>query len=258
MIAMNQFIPIVVAGLMAGAMNAMGGGGSFVTMPALIAAGVPSVQANSTSTIALFPGGITSAWVYRDQLGPMGSVALRPLLLATLAGGASGAILLLSTPVTTFDLVLPWLLLIAGLALAFGRGIGEWLRARCHISATAVLAIQFCLGIYGGYFGGGVGIMMMAIWSLLEQRDLKSLHAPRTLMVSAANAMGVAIFIAARAVYWPEAITMLIAATAGGYGGAHIGRRMPSHIVRTATLTLIAGITLTFFVRAYAVRLPWL
>ncbi len=236
-------------------MNALAGGGSFVSMPALIAAGVPSVSANATSTAALFPAGLASAWVYRDDLGPVGAVALRALLFATLAGGVVGALLLLWTPTATFDLVLPWLLLLAGLALAFGRRLGEWLRRRCRINPAAVLLIQFGLGIYGGYFGGAVGIMMMAVWGLLDQRDLKSLNAPRTVMVSAANAMAVVIFMVARAVYWPEAIVMLIAATMGGYGGAQIGRRVPAHLVRTATLLLISCITLLFFVRAYGALL---
>jgi uncharacterized membrane protein YfcA len=107
------------------------------------------------------------------------------------------------------------------------------------------------LGIYGGYFGGAVGIMMMALWGLLESRDLKSLHAPRTLLVSAANAAAVLIFIAAHAVHWHETSVMLIGAAAGGYGGAQIGRRAPSTWIRAATLFVTLSITLLFFIRAY-------
>jgi hypothetical protein len=158
-------------------MNALAGGASFVTLPALIAAGVPSVNANTTSTVALYPGQLTSSWAYRDGLGPIGSVPLR--------------------------------------------------RRRWRIGAPAVLGVQFCLGIYGGYFGGGVGIMMMAVWSLLTDRTLKSFNAPRTLLVSAANAIAVLIFIAARAVYWREAWIMLATAMLGAYCGSLIGRRAP-------------------------------
>jgi uncharacterized membrane protein YfcA len=248
---MESFILVAGAGLLAGAMNALAGGGSFVSLPAMIATGVPSVQANASSTVALLPGGIASAWAYRDRLGHVGPVRLRSLLLATLAGGLAGAILLLYTPTDAFDRVLPWLLLLASLALAFGRGLGGWLRRRWHIRASVVLIVQFGLGLYGGYFGGAVGIMMLAVWGLLDGRDLKSLNASRTLMVSTANFLAAMIFVFARAVYWPQTAVMLVAAIAGGYGGAQLGRRLPSRVVRAGTLLITVGITVAFFVRAY-------
>lgn len=248
---MDQFLLVAGAGVVAGAMNALAGGGSFVSLPALIAAGVPSVLANTSSTVALFPGGLASAWAYRGGLGPVGSVSLRPLLLITLLGGVTGALLLLWTPTKVFDVVLPWLLLLATFALAFGRQLGEWLRRRWRIRPAAVLGIQFGLGIYGGYFGGAVGIMMMAVWGLLDNRDLKSLNAPRTLLVSVANIMAVLTFILAGAVQWPETITMLIAATFGGYGGARIGLLLPPRVISAGTLFLTGCITLAFFARAY-------
>jgi uncharacterized membrane protein YfcA len=254
---MDLFLLLSTAGLLAGAMNALAGGGSFVSLPALMAAGLPSVQANASSTVALFPGGLASAWAYRDGLGPVGKVALRPLLLTTLAGGVSGALLLLWTSPQAFNLVLPWLLLLASLALAGGRRLGEWLRRRWHIRPALVLAIQFGLGVYGGYFGGAVGIMMMAVWGLLDKRDLKSLNAPRTLLVSAANAIAVLTFMLAHAVRWPETMVMLVAAIAGGYGGAQIGRRAPPQLIRALTLLLTAVITLVFFARAYLPALSW-
>jgi uncharacterized membrane protein YfcA len=249
---MDNLILVFGAGLLAGAMNALAGGGSFVTLPALIAAGVPPVLANTSSTVALFPGGLASAWAYRDGLQPVGAVPLRALLAATLCGGLAGALLLLRTPSASFAAVLPWLLLVASIALAFGRRIGAALRARVRIHAHAVLAVQFLLGIYGGYFGGAVGIMMMAMWGLLDGRDIKHLNAPRTLMVSAANAVAVLAFIAAGAVRWPETLAMLAGAVVGGYGGAHAGRRTPARAVRALTLLATAAITLAFFVKTYA------
>jgi uncharacterized protein len=240
------------AGMVAGAMNALAGGGSFVSLPALIAAGVPPVQANTSSTVALFPGGLASAWAYRDGLTSIRTISLRALLATTLCGGLVGAILLLRTSSAAFTFVLPWLLLVASVALAFGRRIGEALRARWHIHAYAVLAIQFALGVYGGYFGGAVGIMMIAIWGLLDNRDLKHLNAPRTLLVSAANMVAVLAFIVANAVRWPETLTMLVGAIIGGYGGAHIGRRAPPSIIRGITLLTTSCITLVFFVKTYA------
>lgn len=248
---MSPLFLVAGAGLIAGMMNALAGGGSFVTLPALIAAGVPSVNANTSSTVALFPGTLMSAWTYREGLGPIGSVTLRPLLIATFIGGALGAVLLLSTPIKTFDLVLPWLMAVATITLALGGRLGEMLRRHWRIGAAAVLTVQFCLGIYGGYFGGGVGIMMMAVWSLLGDRTLKSFNAPRTLLVSAANTIAVLIFIAAQSVRWREALVMLAAATLGGYWGALIGRRAPAAVVRTGTLLVSVSITLAFFARAY-------
>jgi len=232
-------------------MNALAGGGTFVTLPALIAAGVSSVNANTTSTVALFPGQLTSTWAYRDGLGSIGSVPLRLLVIATFVGGALGAILLLRTPIKTFDVVLPWLLAIATAALAFGSRLGEMLRRRWRIGVPAVLVVQFCLGIYGGYFGGGVGIMMMAVWSLLSDRTLKSFNAPRTLLVCAANTVAVLIFVAAGAVRWREGLVLLAAAILGAYCGSLIGRHAPAGAIRAVTVWLSVGITLAFFARAY-------
>jgi uncharacterized membrane protein YfcA len=173
------------------------------------------------------------------------------LLLATFFGGVIGALLLLRTPIRAFDVILPWLLAIATLTLVFGPQLGEVLRRRWSISAPLVVVVQFGLGIYGGYFGGGVGLMMMAVWGLLGDRTLKSFNAPRTLMVCAANTVAVFIFIAANAVRWREGLVMLFGAILGGYCGANIGRRAPAGVIRVGTLLLSVGITLVFFVRAY-------
>ena len=248
---MHTMLVVVLAGFAAGAMNALAGGGSFVSLPALIAVGVPPVLANTSSTVALFPGGLASAWAYRDGLRPVGAVSLRALLAITLCGGLVGALLLLRTTSTAFAYVLPWLLLVASIALAFGRRIGEALRARWHIHAHAVLAVQFALGIYGGYFGGAVGIMMVAMWGLVDSCDLKHLNAPRTLLVSAANVVAVLAFIAAGAVRWPETLAMLLGAIVGGYGGARIGRRASPRIIRAITLLATSCITLVFFAKTY-------
>jgi uncharacterized protein len=248
---MNSYWSILGAGLLAGTMNALAGGGSFVTLPALIAAGIPSVQANASSTVGLFPGTAVSTWAYRDGLGPVGRVSLRPLLAVTLVGGALGAGMLLSTPTKVFDFMLPWLLLVATLTLTFGRQLGEWLRRQWHVPAWIVLGIQFVLGIYGGYFGGAIGIMMTAIWGLLDHRDLKSLNAQRVLLVTAANTMAVLIFILAGAVHWKETLVLLAGAVIGGYFGALAGRRAPPHLICGGTLLIAAFITVMFFLRTY-------
>jgi uncharacterized protein len=250
---MHDITILIAAGFLAGAMNALAGGGSFVTLPALIALGVPSVTANASSTVALYPGGLASALTYRDRDGPrsVAGVTLGRLLAVTLAGGLAGSLLLLWTPSSAFDQVLPWLLLLATGALAFGPRLGAVLHGRLRAQPGMVLAIQLALGIYGGYFGGAVGLMMVAGWSLLGESELKVLNAPRTLMVSAANTIAVLVFIVAGAVRWPQTTALLIGGLIGGYGGARLGRIVPPHVTRGLTLCAAGGITLAFFLRAY-------
>jgi len=239
------------AGLLAGAMNSMVGGGSFVTLPALIAAGLPSVSANVSSTVALYPGGATSAWVYRDGLKPIEGLPLIPSLVATLIGGLAGALLLIWTPSSVFDRVLPWLLLTATITLTLGPRLGAWIRARFSAGTGVVLAIQFLLGVYGGYFGGAVGVMMLAAWSLITTADVKALNPSRMLLVTSANTVAVLCFILLGAVAWPQTLTLGAAAIVGGYVGAHVGKRLPATVVRAATIAMAFTITAVFFWRAY-------
>ena len=248
---MPPLLSLFGAGMLAGGMNALAGGGSFVTLPALIAAGVPSVEANASSTVALWPGGAASAWTYHAGFGPVCGVGQRPMLAATLAGGLAGALLLLWTPSSAFDQVLPWLLLLATLALAFGRKAGAALRGRVRGRVGLVLLTQFGLGLYGGYFGGAVGLMMMASWSLLGEGDIKALNAPRTLLVSAANSVAALAFVLAGAVRWPQTLAMLAGGLVGGTAGARLGRVVPPGFTRAMTLCWTVAITAVFFVRAY-------
>jgi uncharacterized protein len=248
---MNHLLLLSCAGLLAGAMNALAGGGSFITLPALIAAGVPSVQANASSTVALYPGGLASAWTYHDRLGSVCGISVRRLLAVTLTGGLAGSLLLLWTLASAFNLILPWLLLLATLALAFGRRTGSPVRGRFRLGSGPVLLLQFVLGVYGGYFGGAVGLMMVALWCLLGERDLKALNGPRTLLVSAANTIAVLAFILAGAIRWPQTLVLLLGGVVGGYAGARLGRVLPAGLVRALTLCCTAGITAAFFIRAY-------
>jgi uncharacterized membrane protein YfcA len=248
---MEHFLFLFGAGLLGALMNALAGGGSFVTLPALIAVGVPSVQANASSTVALWPGGAASAWTYHEGRQPICGIPTGPLLGVTLAGGFAGSLLLLWTPSSSFNAILPWLLLLATLALAFGRRIGPALRGRLNRRRGPVVLIQFALGVYGGYFGGAVGLMMVAAWSALGEREIKKLNGPRTLLVSAANTIAVVTFALAGAVRWPETLAMLVGGLAGGIAGAKIGRAVPANVARVATLIWTAAVTLVFFARAY-------
>jgi uncharacterized membrane protein YfcA len=159
------------AGLLAGAMNAVVGGGTFVALPALTAIGLPGTVANASNSVALLPAALASAWAYRRDMAPVQGVSIRAMSLLSLAGGAVGAILLLVTPEAAFDLIIPWLLLLATVTLAAGPRLARAL-ARVGLKAgpREVLGAQFFLGIYGGYFGEAVGLMMLAAWSLPTSR----------------------------------------------------------------------------------------
>ncbi|HTH76499.1 MAG TPA: sulfite exporter TauE/SafE family protein [Trinickia sp.] len=240
------------AGLLAGAMNALAGGGSFVTLPALMFAGVPSVAANASSTVALLPGAATSAWAYRRDYRAFSHVSMRAMAVVSLAGGLAGALLLMFTPSRAFDSIVPWLLLVGSLAFTFGRQAGAWLRRRVHIGERTLLAAQGALAIYGGYFGGAVGIMMVAVWSLFGADDLRALNASRTLLVGVTNLVAVLCFVAARLVWWPQTLIMLAAAALGGYLGAHVGRRLPVPVVRALISTFGFAMTGVLFWRAWS------
>jgi len=230
----------------------MAGGGSFVTLPALLLAGLPSVTANASSTVALFPASLASTWAYRADLQPLAGIPAPLLLVISLAGGLAGAVLLLTTPNAAFDKVLPFLLLLATIAFAFGGRISAWLQRRTWIGRGTLVASQTVLSVYGGYFGGAVGIMMMAVWSLLGRGDLKAMNPVKTLLVAATNAVAVLCFIAAGAVRWPQTLAMLGGAVAGGYGGALLGRRLSSAAIRAGVICLTVVMTAAFFVRAFA------
>jgi uncharacterized membrane protein YfcA len=246
-----HYIFLVLAGLLAGTMNAVAGGGSFVSFPVLVLAGLPPIAANATSTVALFPGTIASTWAYRDDLRGVGGVGLNVLLPIGLAGGLVGAIMLLVTPGAAFDLVIPWLLLLATVTFAGGRHLGDWLRRYIRIGRPSFLVIQFILSIYGGYFGGAIGLMMMAVWVLIDAAELKAMAATRTVLVSATNASAVLCFAVAGAVWWPPTLAMMLSTIAGGYWGARFARHLPPQMLRWFVVALSATVTVVFFLRKY-------
>jgi uncharacterized protein len=248
---MLHLLLLAAAGLLAGTMNAVAGGGSFVTFPALVAAGLPPIAANATSTVALFPGTLASTWAYRRQLVGIAGIPVSTMLPISMVGGLVGAILLLVTPGATFDTVIPWLLLLATLTFAGGREFGMALARRMRLGTPALLVIQFVISLYGGYFGGAVGLMMMAVWSLLDSAEIKSMAPARVLLVSASNGMAVICFIIAGAVRWPEMLAMLFAAIAGGYAGALLGGRLPPQVLRWLVVALSALVTAGFFYRRW-------
>ena len=239
------------AGMLGGAMNALAGGGTFATLPALILLGLPANIANATSNVALLPGAATSAWGFRDELAPIGGVDVRVLGIITFAGGLIGSVLLVLTPTKTFDILIPWLLLFAFLVIAFGKRAASWLHDRVTIGRRTLMIAQALLGIYGGYFGGGVGLMTTATYGLLANVSPRALFAPRTLMLAIANAAAAIVFIWSGLVVWWACVPMLAGAVIGGWLGAILGKRLSAGLVRGWTLFVTAATTIIFFWRVY-------
>jgi uncharacterized protein len=248
---MHTIALLAAAGLLAGAMNAIAGGGSFVGFPAMIAAGLPPVIANASNTVALFPGTVASTFAYRRDFAHIEDLRLGVMLPVSAAGGLLGAVLLLATPARLFDAVIPFLLLLATLTFAFGARAGLALRRVARVGPGSLPVIQFLVAIYGGYFGGAVGLMMMAVWCLLTaSADLKAMAPARVLLVSATNGAAVLWFVVAGAVRWPETLAMMGASIVGGYLGALVGRWLPAGVVRGFVVVLSAAVTAAFFWRA--------
>ena len=246
---------VLLAGVAAGALNAVGGGGTFVALPALVAFGLPPVTANAVSRIALVPGAVASAWVLRRELLPVGTASTRRLTAVSVAGGAVGAGLLLVLPASSFDAAAPWLLAFATLVLAFGRRVSAALRSAVGrpvtLSAGAVLAGQFVIAVYGGYFGGAVGIMMLALWSIGLGIDAAAGNPMRVTQLAAIFLSATLLFLfVSDALRTPLILAaMLVGAVAGGFAGAHLARRLPAPLLRGVLLATAVTTTVLYFLR---------
>jgi hypothetical protein len=174
------------------------------------------------------------------------------MALLSVAGGAAGAILLQFTPQSVFAALVPFLLLFGTIAFAFGRQAGAWLRARVHITPRMMLASQFVLGMYGGYFGGAVGVMMLAAWSLMTSASIAAMQPARNLLNAAMNATATLIFILGGLVWWRPTVILFAGAIIGGYFGAHYGRRIDAAKARIVISILNAGMTAFIFWRTFA------
>ena len=243
---------ILLAGVAAGALNAVGGGGSFVALSALVAGGMPPVMANATTTVAMLPGNATSAWVYRRDVHTFSTPSATRLTLASVLGGALGAGLLLLLPSASFDAAVPWLLAFATLVLAFGKRLTRAIRIGTPGPAVILIG-QFVLSIYGGYFGGAVGLMMLAFWTATTSLDPAKGNPLRVIQVAAVYLTSGLIFVfAANILDQPTyLVTMLLGAMVGGYVGAHLVRRLPATVLRVLVLSTAVAMTALFFVRAF-------
>lgn len=247
---MFETILLLTAAFVAGALNAVAGGGSFLTLPALVFTGVPPVVANATGTVALLPGYVAGAWGFREDTAPPPGLSMRLLVVLSLIGGAAGAALLLFTPDATFRRVVPWLLLLATALFAFGPKLRIALAAGGSPSTAKATVGVLAVAAYGGYFNGGLGILLLALFGLLGQTQLNAMNGLKNWVSALLTAIAVAIYAAGGVVLWPQALMMMVAATAGGYGGARVARRIPAAWLRwgiVATGLVMAGL---FFLRS--------
>jgi len=241
---------LFVAAGIGGAINSVAGGGSFVSFPALLFAGVPPITANATNTIALWPGSLASTFAYRRELGEVRG-PLVALGAAALLGGLFGSVLLLRTSDQAFVLLIPWLLLFATVLFSFGGRVANACTPGARAGTAAAVVTQLVISVYGGYFGGGMGIMMLAVLSLLGMSDIHRMNALKTLLATLINGVAVVAFLLAGAVAWGPGIVMIAGGIAGGYAGAAVARRVSPARVRTLVLVVAWSMTAYFFTKVY-------
>lgn len=250
-----EIVALASAAVAAGAINAVAGGGTLLTFPALIAvlggeAAAAAVVANATSTVALFPGSLAAMAGYRRELWQTRSWALL-LMLPSLLGGIAGALLVTELPAESFQALVPWLILTAATLFAIQPavtrrlGLGETPDATRPRNLPLVAIFQLLVAVYGGYFGAGIGILMLTALAVMGLRDIHEMNALKTLLASAINGVAVVVFIAQGAVDWPLAALMAVSAVAGGYAGAHVARRVDRGLVRR--MVVLIGFSLTAY-----------
>jgi len=241
----------------AGAINSVAGGGSFLTFPALIFCGVTPLRANTTNTVALWCGSMASVGAYRNQLGGQRR-ALVTLLITSLLGGLIGALLLLKTPDATFELLLPWLLLTATLIFILGKHLTRLLQRMVHLDINRPQnigpfligsALQLVIAVYGGFFGGGIGILMLALLTLLGYEEIHVMNGLKTVLATTINGIAVIAFVWAGTVDWPQAGVMIAGSVIGGYGGAVLAQRVSPEFIRYVVMAVGVGMTIYFFIR---------
>lgn len=232
---------LMLAGLVGGVVNAIAGGATLITFPAMLAAGLPPVVANASNAIAVSPGHLMAAISDRGQLPPLDQ-ELKVSLAAAFVGGGLGAGLLLVTPERLFTLMVPALIAVATLIFAFGRQIQTALPARTMDGAARAPALV-PTAIYGGYFGAGLGVMLMAVITLTGREEVRAANALKNLLASAVNAASLVIFAMQGVVHWPSTLVMLVGALAGGVVGGRLAAVLPAPVVKTVVIVIGAAMT---------------
>ena len=245
-------LALFAAAFAAGALNAVAGGGTLLTFPALVAAGLPPIVANATSSVSQWPGYVASSLAFRRELS--GQRQFAGMSVASLAGGLLGAYLVTVVSPRLFDVLIPWLILLATAMFAFSATLTRWMGAHAANvgrSTAALLAGQFVVSIYGGFFGGGMGIMMLALYSLFALDTLTRMNALKTWLSVVISGVAVVTFIVAGIVDWPAASVMLAGTIAGGIAGARLARRLPAIWLKRVVVALGSVLTLAFFWKVY-------
>jgi uncharacterized membrane protein YfcA len=239
---------ILLAGFWAGVQNSLAGGGSFVTLPALILGGMSPLAANITSTVALFPGQVTAGLSGRKFVSGVGGLPFWALFVISIVGGAMGGLLLLNTPSGVFARLVPWLVLFATVVFTWGsffqKANGDEVRVGPVVAAVA----QFLIAIYGGYFGGGIGFLMMAALTMAGL-STRAAGATKNVLAGVMNASAVALFVTSPQVHWHEAIALGAGAIAGGLMGAWALRRVNEKVLRVLVVCIGIALTIGLFVK---------
>lgn len=239
---------ILLAGLWAGLQNALAGGGSFITLPALIVSGMSPLAANITSTVALFPGQVTSGWSGRRLVSGIGALPFWVLFVVSILGGAVGAVLLLNTPSTVFARLVPWLVLFGTSVFAWGSFFRKQSEITSHISPAAAAVAQFFIAIYGGYFGGGIGFLMMAALTMAGL-GTRVAGATKNVLAGVMNASAVILFVTSPLVHWQEAMVLGAGAIIGGLCGAWALHRVNERILRIVIVCIGIALTIGLFLK---------
>ena len=245
--ALTIWLLLIAAGFAAGIINSVAGGGSFLTFPSLVIAGVPPVIANASNTVALVPGSMASALAYRNDVQQFGKGTVRSWLILSLIGGLAGSILLLFTSDKTFRLIAPWLLLFATLLFAFGNQVSNAFKGKLQSNEALMLAMLFPISVYGGYFGGGIGIMILAAFRLYGMTEIHAMNGIKTLLSTSLNAIAALLFIFAGKIAWRPTLVMMVAGIVGGYVGPALARKLKPAIIRGIVIGVGLIMTAYFF-----------
>ncbi len=248
---------LFIAGFFGGALNSIAGGGSFITFPALLMAGVPAISANATNTFASMPGYMAGAWVLRREM--MNAKNNLPLtVIIAFIGGIIGAWLLLRTPPARFVEIVPWLLLFATLLFMFGNKINQWIKDRTkhhrHASIVGTLslsALLLIICIYGGFFNAGFGIIGLSYLALSGMSDIRTMAGLKLVISSCVSSIAVVYFIMEDAIAWQPGLAVLAGTVTGGSISAYIARHLPQTIVRNTVIIASICITSWFFYDVY-------
>jgi uncharacterized protein len=233
----------------AGVQNALAGGGTFLTLPALMFTGMTALSANITSTVALFPGQLTSSWGGRGHVAGAGGLSFKALVVISFAGGIVGAILLLVTPSTIFQALVPWLVLFATSVFAYGSFVPRKADRPPVLGPLGAGIAQFCISVYGGYFGGGIGFLMLAALTAAGLA-IRNANASKNVLAGVMNASAVALFVFSPQVHWLQAGIACVGAAIGGTIGGHMVNRANQKVLRGAAVAIGIALTIGLFLRA--------